>query len=105
ANLAEMTASHRPRDPEQNSHFALTGLADVEYLIAERKGSGAQIQNRAQLTFVNQRRGLASWLAAPAPIGGLDFISKDAGAVAAFISKNPGDMLDDILNIADASGK
>ncbi|HEY1528007.1 MAG TPA: FecR domain-containing protein [Candidatus Angelobacter sp.] len=104
ANLAEMTSSHRPRDPEQSSHFALTGLADVEYLIAERKGSGTQVQNRAQLTFVNQRRGLASWLAVPAPIGGMDFVSKDAGAVAAFISKNPADMLDDVLNIANTDG-
>jgi ferric-dicitrate binding protein FerR (iron transport regulator) len=105
ANLTVMTSLHRPRNPEQDSHFALTGLGDVEYLIAERKGSGAQVQNHAQLTFVNQRRGLASWLAAPAPIGGLDFVSTDAGAVAAFISKNPADMLDDVLNIADSSGK
>ncbi|MGZ4889176.1 MAG: FecR domain-containing protein [Candidatus Angelobacter sp.] len=103
ANLAQMSSSHRPRNPEQSSHFALTGLADVEYLIAERKGSGGQVQNHAQLTFVNQRRGLASWLAAPAPIGGLDFVSKDAGAVAAFISKNPADMLDDVLKIGNAS--
>ena len=103
ANLAEMTSAHRPQSPEQNSRYQLTGLADVEYLIAERKGSGEQVQNHAQLTFVGQRRGLASWLAAPAPIGGLDFVSKDAGAVAAFISKNPADMLDDVLNIANAS--
>jgi hypothetical protein len=105
ANLAEMTSAHSPRNPEQSAHFALTGLTDVEYLIAERKGSGTEVQNHAQLTFVKQRRGLASWLAAPAPIGGLDFVSTDAGAVAAFISKNPADMLDDVLNIADASGK
>jgi ferric-dicitrate binding protein FerR (iron transport regulator) len=102
ANLAVMTSAHRPRNPEQSSRFAQTGLGDVEYLIAERKGSGTQVQNHAQLTFVNQRRGLASWLAAPAPIGGLDFISKDAGAVAAFISKNPADMLDDVLKIGNA---
>jgi hypothetical protein len=105
ANLAQMTSAHRPRNAEQNSQFALTGLGDVEYLIAERKGIGAQVQNHAQLTFVNQRRGLASWLAAPAPIGGLDFVSTDAGAVAAFISKNPADMLDDVLNLSDAAGK
>jgi hypothetical protein len=103
ANLAEMTSVHRPQGAEHNAHYELTGLADVEYLIAERKGSGAQASNHAQLTFKNQRRGLASWLAAPAPIGGLDFVSKDAGAVAAFVSKNPGDMLDDVLNIANAS--
>jgi ferric-dicitrate binding protein FerR (iron transport regulator) len=103
ANLAAMTSAHRPSNPEQSSKYELTGLTDVEYLIAERKGSGEQVQNRAQLTFVNQRRGLASWLAAPAPIGGLDFVSKEAGAVAAFISKNPADMLDDVLKIANAS--
>ena len=103
ANLAEMTSAHRPQSAEHNTNYELTGLSDVEYLIAERKGSGEQVQNRAQLTFKNQRRGLASWLASPAPIGGLDFVSKDAGAVAAFVSKNPADMLDDVLNIANAS--
>jgi ferric-dicitrate binding protein FerR (iron transport regulator) len=105
ANLAEMAAKHRASVATEvhNRNYQLTGLADVEYLIAERKGSGEQVQNHAQLTFVSQRRGLASWLAAPAPIGGLDFVSKDAGAVGAFISKNPADMLDDVLNIANAS--
>ncbi len=105
ANLAEMAANHRANVATEvhNRNYELTGLSDVEYLIAERKGSGEQAQNRAQLTFKNQRRGLASWLAAPAPIGGLDFVSRDAGAVAAFVSKNPADMLDDVLNIANAS--
>src|SRR5207302_3124032 len=40
ANLAEMTSAHRPHTPEQSSKYELTGLADVQYLIAERKGSG-----------------------------------------------------------------
>ena len=115
ADLATMAANHRANvtaiirnrnerpnyDPSRN--YELTGLADVEYLIAERKGSGEQLQNRAQLTFKSQRRGLASWLAAPAPIGGLDFVSKDAGAAAAFISKSPSAMLDDVLSIANSS--
>jgi hypothetical protein len=105
ADLKSMAANRRPYAGSENTdrNFELTGLADVQYLIAERKGSGEQVQNRAQLTFASQRRGLASWLAAPAPIGGLDFVSKDAGAVAAFISKNPADMLDDVLKIANAS--
>ena len=113
ADLATMEANHRAnvasdprnRNERPNRNYELTGLADAEYLIAERKGSGAQLQNRAQLTFKNQRRGFASWLAAPAPIGGLDFVSKDAGAVGAFISKSPSVMLDDVLNIAYASNE
>jgi hypothetical protein len=105
ADLATMAANHRAHaEPNlANGHFEATGLGDVEYLIAERKGSGEQLQNRAQLTFKGQRRGLASWLAAPAPIGGLDFVSKDAGAAAAFISKSPSAMLDDVLNLVNTT--
>ena len=105
ADLETMAANRRSNGgfTDANQKLELTGLADVQYLIAERKGSGEQLQNRAQLTFKSQRHGLASWLAAPAPIGGLDFVSKDAGAVAAFVSKNPADMLDDVLNLAKSS--
>lgn len=104
ADLQTMAASHHAQTSGQNKdpNFELTGLADVQYLIAERKGN-EQVVNRAQLTFKAQRRGLASWLAAPAPIGGLDYVSPDAGAVMAFVSKNPGDMLDDVFNIANSS--
>jgi DNA-binding FrmR family transcriptional regulator len=101
ASMAARTFSEHGRPA--NANYERTGLADVEYLIAERKDSGGQVQNRVQLTFKNQRRGLASWLAAPAPIGGLDFVSRDAGAAAAFISKSPSAMLDDILGIVNAS--
>jgi DNA-binding FrmR family transcriptional regulator len=105
ADLATMAAAHHVElgQPGSGERSQFTGLSDVQYLIAERKGSGADTQNHAQLTFKNQRRGLASWLAAPAPIGGLDFVSKDAGAAAAFIAKSPSAMLDDVLNIAYSS--
>ncbi len=45
ANLESMTPTHRPYAGSENTdrNLELTGLADVEYLIAERKGSGAQI--------------------------------------------------------------
>ncbi len=75
----------------------------MQYLVAERKDSNGQTLNHADLTFNGPRRGVASWLAAPAPIGGLDFVSQDAGIVAAFVSKSPAQMLDDVLNIAYAS--
>jgi hypothetical protein len=106
ADLATMAASAHGegyKDSRHGQNFQLTGLADVEYLLAERKSSGGQVQNHAELTFKNQRRGLASWLAAPAPIGGLDFVSKDAGIAGAFIAKSPSAMLDDFLKIANAS--
>jgi hypothetical protein len=80
-----------------------SGLTDVEYLVVERREVGSQTVNQAQLSFINARHGFASWLAAPAPIGGLSFVSKDAGAVVSFIAKKPSEMVDDILAVATSS--
>src|SRR5258707_215671 len=105
ANLQEMASHHAATHPSGHHQqaFEQSGLADVQYLVAERKDSNGQTLNHADLTFNGPRRGVASWLAAPAPIGGLDFVSQDAGIVAAFVSKSPAQMLDDVLNIAYAS--
>lgn len=105
ANLRAMRAEHGVRNNDWQGNFQKTGLADVQYLVAERKQVGGEPLNHAELSFNGPRRGLASWLAAPAPIGGLDFVSKDAGAAAAFVAKSPSQMLDDILNIAGAKGQ
>ena len=107
ANLQTMAAHHAAMHgaTPQNDHFQRTGMADVQYLVAERKDISGQVLNQAQLTFNGPRRGMASWLAAPAPIGGLDFISKDASAAGAFVSKSPSQMLDDILGIAGEHGQ
>ena len=108
ANLAAITAYHREAhyaNAKRRGNFEKTGLADVQYLIAERKETSGEPLNRAELSFNGARHGLASWLGAPAPIGGLDFVSKDAGAAAAFIAKSPSQMLDDILSLAGASGQ
>ncbi|HLW53198.1 MAG TPA: FecR domain-containing protein [Candidatus Angelobacter sp.] len=102
ANLGAMTAHHQ-RTVKQQEVFAGTGLADVQYLVAERKEIAGQTQNRADLTFNGPRHGMASWLAAPAPIGGLDYVSPDAAAVGAFVTKSPAKMLDDVLAVAYTS--
>src|SRR5262249_41121103 len=102
ANLQAMTAQHLAHhtahpDPQV---FQQTGFADVQYLVAERKDNGGKPLNHAELSFSGQRHGFASWLAAPAPLGGLDFVSRDAGAVVSFVTKNPSQMLDDVLSVA-----
>ena len=103
ADLQAMTAQHRPRKNPQA--FAQSGLADVQYLVVERKDVGNQPLNNAELTFTGPRHGIASWLAAPAPIGGLDFVSKDAGAAVAFIAASPSQMLDDVLSMIATSDR
>lgn len=107
ADLATMAATHDANYPNRrrNQKFASTGLADIQYLVAERKEIAGEPLNHAELSFSGPRRGLASWLATPAPIGGLDFVSSDASAAAAFIAKSPSQMLDDILAVAGAAGQ
>jgi hypothetical protein len=49
------------------------------------------------LSFAGALHGVASWLAAPAPMGALGFFSADSTAVAAFVTKEPSLLLEDVL--------
>ena len=97
ADLQEMEKRNN-----QNVALQQSGFADLKYLIAERKDVAGQTVNRAELTFNGPRHGIASWLAKPAPMGGLDFVSPNAGAVAAGVFKNAGAEFDDLVSIAGA---
>jgi len=73
------------------------GLLDLQNIIAVRKSDGDLKQNRVVLTFDEPRKGLASWLAEPAPMGSLDFISPQANFAAAFVMEEPSSMVDQLL--------
>ncbi len=73
------------------------GILDVEHFIIDRREIGGKAETRAALTFTQTRRGVASWVAAPAPMGSLSFFSPDANLAAAFVVKNPVTILDEML--------
>jgi ferric-dicitrate binding protein FerR (iron transport regulator) len=73
------------------------GIHDMQHFIVNRQEVDGRADTRAALTFNQQRRGIASWLAAPASMGALTFISPDANLAAAFIVRKPVDLLDDLL--------
>lgn len=73
------------------------GLLNVKYFIAEMKDKDGKASNRAMVTFT-EKRGMTSWLAAPGPMGALDFISPDASVVAAFVADRPLSIVDDLLS-------
>jgi ferric-dicitrate binding protein FerR (iron transport regulator) len=91
----------------QSTDVALTnsGFADARYLVAERKESGGMTENRAVLSFGGPRHGVAAWLAAPAPMGSLDFISPEANLAAAFVVKTPTAMIDDLFAMCAANDR
>ncbi len=73
------------------------GIHDMQHFIVNRQEVDGRADTRAALTFSQQRRGIASWLAAPASMGALTFISPDANLATAFIVRKPVDLLDDLL--------
>jgi hypothetical protein len=75
-----------------------SGFNDVKYLIATRSESANRPDNRLTLEFSGERRGIASWLAAPSPSGSLDYVSANAGAAVSVVTKQPALMLDDFFN-------
>ena len=89
-------------DPHQMA-FQRSGFADMKYLVWEHKSMAGQSSSRGELSFTGPRRGVASWLAAPAPLGGLDFVSPHAVLASVVRLKNLGEIFDDFQDLATAS--
>lgn len=99
--LAADLAALVRREVAADAELADSGLGDVEHLVVERVDDGERATVTAALTFGAERRGIASWLAAPAPMGSLEFVSSEAHAAAAFVVKEPTALLDDLAAMAD----
>ena len=102
ANLGQILNSTHTEQHESNA-LQNSGFNDIKYLIATRGQGSSQADNRITLEFNGQRRGIASWLAAPAPVGSLDYVSANAGAAVSFVGKQPAQMLDDVFSTFGAA--
>ncbi len=83
--------------------FRRLGVLDVQNLMVERKPSGDDLETRAVVSFGSARRGVASWLAEPGPMGSLQFVSADAKAAGAFVVKDPVLMVQDLFSILQST--
>jgi hypothetical protein len=72
----------------------------LRYLVAEQKEVNHQPETRATLGFDASNTGIGSWLAAPAPMGALDYISPDATVLAAFVVRMPADIVSQVTGVA-----
>jgi DNA-binding FrmR family transcriptional regulator len=102
ANLGQLVKTVHAQQAESQA-LRNSGFNDIKYLIATRGESASHEDNRITLEFNGQRRGIASWLAAPAPMGSLDYVSSNAGAAISFVAKQPALMLADIFSTIGAS--
>jgi hypothetical protein len=99
---ARLSANHVAA-PRQEEALRRSGVDGLRYLVVERKEVAGATRSDALLTFDGPRRGLPSWLAAPGPIGSLEFVSAGAQVAAAFVVKSPALILDDIVAMAAAA--
>ncbi len=81
----------------------LSGQASAKYLFAESKDVGPKSENRVTITFAGNRQGLVSWLAAPSPMGTLDFISPQASFALSFVLRDPKTLVSEMLSPAGHS--
>lgn len=101
-NNTQQVAANKARKSTDLDH---SGFNDMRYLIVEHREVNNIPENRMVLDFSGERRGIASWLAAPAPMGSLEFVNRNAAVAVAFIAKDPQLMLTDILNMGGNSAK
>ena len=76
---------------------------NVQYLMVQQTGNAGTAETRASIIFNRQRTGVASWLAAPAPLGALDFVSPEATLAWAAAVKQPTAILDEIMTMQQAN--
>jgi hypothetical protein len=79
------------------------GLGDVRYLTMEHRDLGGKSESQAAMSFASDRQGIASWLAAPASMGSLEFVSPDASMVTSAVIKNPRSIMEEVFQMIGAS--
>ncbi len=80
-------------------HGLPPGIADVRYLTMEHREVGGKTESHADLMFASERQGVASWLAAPASMGSLEFVSPEASMVTSAVIKNPRSIMEEIFKM------
>lgn len=81
--------------------FKQLGITSLRHFIVEQKELNGKTLSKAELTFSESNRGIASWLAAPASMGALEFVSPNANVATAFVVKEPALLVDDLLDVFD----
>ncbi|HVP44336.1 MAG TPA: hypothetical protein VMS96_12955 [Terriglobales bacterium] len=100
ADLQKMVAQVPITNKQDLLTFQRSGFADMEYAVWEHKSVAGQPSSQGEVSFIAPRHGIASWLAAPAPLGSLDFVSPSAIMTATLVLKNPAEIFDDVKELS-----
>lgn len=100
ADMEQILAQHVH---DGSGHPIPSGMEDARYLMMERREVNGKTENRAALTFASERRGMASWLAPPASMGGLEFVSPNASMVNSVVIKNPKNIMEELFQMVSGT--
>jgi len=103
ADLEPLMALRPHTNAQSEAAFQQSGFADLKYLVMQGKYASGLASSNAELSFTGPRKGIASWLAAPGPINGLDFVSTDAAYAGTVHLKSPAQVFDDIKSLAESA--
>lgn len=102
ADVSSLITTHAQATPDEARKV---GIDSLQHILIERRSLGDHTETGVEVTFDGARRGVFSWLAEPAPMRSLDFVSPEAPLVFGVVAKEPVEMLADLSEIAsDATG-
>ncbi len=99
ANLHKFITLAQNAKSKNQETLERSGFQDVKYLVWDHKRLDGKPVGEMELSFMGPRHGAASWLAAPAPLGSLDFVSSKSAIVASVRLKNLAEIFDDIKDL------
>jgi hypothetical protein len=103
ADLQKILNQVPPSAKQDPMTLQRTGFGDMKYLVWEHKNVAGQPASQMELSFTGPRHGVASWLAAPASLDSLDFVSPKAMLAATVLLKNPAQIFEDVKELTTAA--
>jgi hypothetical protein len=86
---------------KQEEALKQLGVLSVKYFVLDQKETSGKTHTQAVLSFSEAQKGVPSWLAAPGPMGSLEYISPEANVVAGFVVREPVKLVDDLLGVIE----
>jgi hypothetical protein len=100
ADLQNLLTLVPQNPPQTRTMLEKSGFSDMKYAVMDSKLSGKNATTQMELVFNGPRRSIASWIAAPAPLGSLEFMSPTSYVAEAFRLKPLTQIYDDIVELA-----
>jgi hypothetical protein len=93
-----------PQSPNTNQMtLQRSGFSDMKFFVWDHARLNGQSISEAELSFTGPRHAAAAWLAKPAPLGSLDFVSPKAILAATAVLANPARIFDDYKEITGSA--